>query len=185
LSVAALNKAVHEKFPNAKGLTVKGKKAPQTALLKSGASKVRKIDMPTELIVEQPEDTLCKNYYRTSVSIFPFWGYLLQYTVDGLAQDMVVGNDGSLYFKNPFASYLTDSWVKGVKGEGDTILVQLPQKIHEETIDGVTYPYYAWKMVEKIIEQDGDLYYDYVPDSISQVSKFVYRNDSLIKVEMS
>lgn len=138
--------------------------------------------LPTEMITEQPAGTLYKNMYRWSYTIGTFWGYIYQTEVDGIADDVVIADDGSFYLKNPLSAVATDTWMKGHKAEGDTIEVEFPQYIYSEDYYGETYDYYLWKLVEKEYEYDGELYADYVPDSLSQVMKFVWRNDSLIKV---
>lgn len=138
--------------------------------------------LPTEMITEQPAGTLYKNMYRWSYTIGTFWGYIYMTEVDGIADDVVIADDGSFYLKNPLSAVATDTWLKGKKGQGDTIEVEFPQYIYSEDYYGTTYDYYLWKLVEKTYEIDGETYADYVPDSLSQVVKFTWRNDSLVKV---
>lgn len=153
-------------------------KTPSASLRKAAKKAVSEQALPTEMITEQPEGTLYKNMYRHATGYYMFWGYYLYYSdFDGYVADVVAADDGSVYIKNPFSGYTTDSWLKGTKAEGDTIEFNLPQKIYEYSYDDETkYEYYAYKMV---VAQDGSTY---VQDSISQTVKFVMRNDSIIKV---
>lgn len=163
---------------DAERMAVKGLRATATPQLKSSVRKAQRVDLPTEIIRNQPEGTLHKGMYRVSKGYYAFWGYILYSETYGMATDVVTTDDGSLYFQNPFSTFLTNTWVKGTKGEGDTINVQFPQLVYSEG----GYDYYAWKMFLTYYEEDGASYQTFIPDTVSQVVKFVWRNDSLIKV---
>lgn len=91
--------------------------------------------MPTEMITAQPAGTLYRNMYRSAKAIFgsPKSGNI----VDGYANDLVVGDDGCLYLKNPLSYVTTNTWLKSEKIDGDIVVFKLPQKIHEQ-INGYT-----------------------------------------------
>lgn len=150
----------------------------------SAANKVAKADdLPTEVITEQPTGTLMKNLNRYAFGYMQFYGYTFYTEMDGYTSDVVKSDDGkTIYIKDPFSTIITDSWIKGTKGEGDTIEVKLPQLVFEEVDEGKTYRYYAYKMVLGEMEEDGETYQTFVKDSTSQTVKFVMRNDSIIKV---
>lgn len=91
--------------------------------------------MPTEMITAQPAGTLYKNLYRSAKGIF---GSLKSgYTMDGYTGDIVMGDDGCLYLKDPLSSLVTNTWLKSEKVEGDVVVFKLPQKINEQ-INGYT-----------------------------------------------
>lgn len=145
----------------------------------AGALKVAKADeLPTELISEQPEGTLLKNLNRYGYGYMVYWGYVWLTEMDGYICDVVnADDDKTVYIKDPFSTIATDTWLKCTKGEGDTLVAELPQLIYSEDYEGEVYNYYAYKMT-----YDSELDW-YVADSISQSFKFVMRNDSIIKVD--
>lgn len=172
-----------------KGLTPKGMteqamqqfKAPLNAQAafatpKKATSTIDTFVLPTEIITEQPEGTLYGDLYRNS-SAFMVYFYSVYYTnTDGYANDVVKASDGTVYIKNPIATLTSGTWIKAKQGEGDTLEVELPQLVYQQSYGDTEYNYYAWRMK---INDDGDWY---VPDSTSQVVKYVMRNDSVIFV---
>lgn len=136
------------------------------------------------IITAQPEGELLKNCYQQATGYYVFWGYVLTSVTDGSAVDVVKGADGSVYVKNLLSTLPTNYWVKGYQAEGDTIAFDFPQKIYSETgTDGSVYDYSLWRMNYTQVEEDGETYYTYVPDSVSQTMKFTLRNDTLQLVE--
>lgn len=139
-----------------------------------------------DLITTQPEGTLYHNAIRHSRGYFVVGtdqqsaAYYLE--MDGLANDFVVANDGTVYLKDPFSGYATGTWLKADKAAGDTVEMKLPQKVFEEDYQGEHYNYYAYRLVPgDSITPDGRTVKTYFPDKTSQTVKFVWRNDSLIK----
>lgn len=180
VAVGHAQKALTE--ADAERMAVKGLKAPTAQLAKTNARMARRADLPTELISAQPEGTLHEGLYRVSTGYYSFWGYIIYYSTDGMACNVVTTDDGSLYYQNPFSTFQTGTWIKGNKGEGDTINVQFPQLVYQEDYEGTVYSYYAWKMVLSTYEEDGVEYQTFVPDSVSQTIQYVWRNDSLVKL---
>lgn len=152
---------------------VMGKTTAPASLLKA-ASKA------PEMITKQPEGKLYKDMYGYSEGFVSQWGAIYEDVRDGVARDFVVGNDGSYYMKSPISAQPTDSWIKGDKAEGDTIVFKLPQQIYTlDYGDGNPIKYYASRLVYQQVDGENQ----YVLDEKSQDIKFVWRNDSLIKCD--
>lgn len=150
-----------------------GKTTAPASLLKA-ASKA------PEMITKQPEGKLYKDMYGYSEGFVSQWGAIYEDVRDGVARDFVVGNDGSYYMKSPISAQPTDSWIKGDKAEGDTIVFKLPQQIYTlDYGDGNPIKYYASRLVYQQVDGENQ----YVLDEKSQDIKFVWRNDSLIKCD--
>lgn len=150
-----------------------GKTAAPASLLKA-ASKA------PEMITKQPEGKLYKDMYGYSEGFVSQWGAIYEDVRDGVARDFVVGNNGSYYMKSPISAQPTDSWIKGDKAEGDTIVFKLPQQIYTlDNGDGNPIKYYASRLVYQQVDGENQ----YVLDEKSQDIKFVWRNDSLIKCD--
>lgn len=157
---------------------------PETANA-AGAQASRKAPSKTypaiqgELITEQPAGTLKHNLYGTHYGLYYFWGYIFETALDGVADDVVFADDGSVYIKNPISTITSNTWLKGTKTVGDTIEVALPQPIYyQEESDGYEeLTAYATKM-NLVYYEDYDTYWPEA-DSISPNVKFVYRNDTL------
>lgn len=130
------------------------------------------------MITEQPDGQLYKNMYGYAKGFISQWGMIYEDVKDGVARDFVVGSDGAYYMKSPISFMPTESWIKGEKGVGDTIVFKLPQQIYTLD-DGYNPPvkYYASRMKYKLVNGENQ----YVIDESSQDMKFVWRNDSLIK----
>lgn len=86
------------------------------------------------LITDQPDGTLYTNYYgeHKGYWVFLFWVPIPMLAgVNGAADHVVIADDGSVYFQNPFCYYLTNSWLKGHFNEAkDSVIVDLPQPIY-------------------------------------------------------
>lgn len=138
-----------------------------------------------QIITQQPEGTLYHNAIRHAK------GYLIEqdglsyyYEMDGIASDFVVADDGSVYLKNPVIGLFTDSWVKGTKAQGDTVVMNFPQKVYTETVNGQSYDVYADRMVmTTAIGPNGQEMSTYEPDKANREVKFVWRNDTLRQVD--
>lgn len=130
------------------------------------------------MITEQPEGTLYKNLYTTAQGFESMWGAIYESSTDGTVKDLVIAPDGSCYIKNPISTMVTNSWIKGTL-KGDTVTVQLPQHIYTLSSSDGPVKYYACRMVYQKVGQDNS----YVLDESSQVVKYTWRNDSLVKQE--
>ena len=87
-------------------------------------------DLP--LINEQPAGEL-KTYSKNAVFFaLDYMGQMYSSADYGRISEVVDAPDGKVYFKNPFCSLDTDSWLEGV-ADGETITVTFPQKIYSET----------------------------------------------------
>lgn len=134
---------------------------------------------PSELITEQPDGTLYDKLYRFTEGYAVDEDVARQMMVDGSLAEMVKSADGHFYLKNPVSGFTTNSWLKGVQADGDTVEFKLPQVVYRLKYTGddgeeQEQVVYAWKMVPK--PGTGTMMKDK-----SQTMKFVWRNDSLIK----
>ncbi|MDO4160663.1 MAG: hypothetical protein Q4D41_09430 [Prevotellaceae bacterium] len=173
---ASIGKSARQTINLADGsTTLRGNYFKPTA--NAAASRIKKTDAEETLITEQPEGTLYKDMYYSSYYYLNFYNTVLHGDADGYARDMVVADDGSIYIKNPISQLSTGTWLKGTKGEGDTIVVKMPQPIYEEGYEGDMYKYYAAKFYYSTVERW------YVEDTVDTDMKFVWRNDSLICTE--
>lgn len=130
------------------------------------------------LITEQPAGTLLKGFYNHSEGYIKQLSTIYKSVDDGSAKDVVIGNDGSVYIKNPVQGFITNTWMKATKGTGDTLIVTLPQTIYaSETSDGVAY-----NSIQRMVrgaDVDGNI--NYVADPSSNTIRFIMRNDSIFK----
>lgn len=144
------------------------------------AKMAKVIENVPEMITKQPAGKLYKDMYGYAKGFISMWGMIYEDKMDGRARDFVVGDDGCYYMSSPITFQYTDSWIKGEKGEGDTIVFKLPQQIMvHEVGDDQTMNYYAARL--KFQKVNGENQYVY--DESSQDMKFVWRNDSLIKAD--
>lgn len=170
----------------------KGKKIGKLATAEMRAATSRKAprkvaDDTTQIVKEQPEGTLLKNWYASTLGYGSFWGYLYNSSSDGDTKDIVVADNGDVWIKDPVTAFPTDSWVKGTKTVGDTIEVKLPQRIYSEggesgDEDDIVFNYSAWALKYTEVEEEGEYYVDFVPTE-DGIVKYVLRNDSLIKLD--
>ena len=145
----------------------------------ASAAYAKAVKKAPAMITEQPAGKLYKNMYGYAEGFESQWGDIYEATKDGVARDFVIGDDGSYYMQNPISINPTGTWIKGDKAEGDTIVFKLPQQIFvKDNGDGDGVKYYASRMVFKVVDGNNQ----YVIDEDSQDMKFVWRNDSLIKV---
>lgn len=144
------------------------------------SSYLKAMEKAPEMITDQPAGKLYKNMYGYAEGFISQWGMIYEDKKDGVARDFVVGSDGSYYMKSPISFQPTNSWIRGEKTVGDTIVFKLPQQIYILD-DGYNAPvkYYASKMKYKLVDGENQ----YVIDENSQDMKFLWRNDSLIKVK--
>ena len=139
-------------------------------------------DMP--MISEQPQGTLYANYYGNEAGYEIFWGGVVSTEIDGAAENFVVADNGDVYLKDAMSTLRQGNWIKGHKAEGDTIVFNFPQKYYQQEAEdekgnptgGMEYCY-LWRT---ILSDGRDTF---IPDPTSQTIKYVFRNDSLIRVD--
>lgn len=135
-----------------------------------------------DIIRERPEGNAYKNLYHQGNGFVVLWGDVAEMPVDGLADDVVFAEDGSVYIHNPLATYWSNSYVKGNRADGDTIEVSLPQHIDHIDADewgNEAQDMYLFKCQYQSLD-DGSA--TFVPVDGDQTMKYVWRNDSLIMV---
>jgi hypothetical protein len=168
-----LNKDI-KSIPFAKGLQkAQAKKAPQLAK-KNGISIDEVLTVPQEIITEAPAGTI-QQYSRSSYSFYFTWFGLSVGQVDGYISEVVFGDDGNVYIKNPITEYETDSYIKGTLKDG-VVTVTLPQPIME--YDGDTY----YADLQKIVIDWDKGSVDYTPAD-TQVLKFSYEDGVLTQLD--
>lgn len=135
------------------------------------------------IIVAQPEGKLHANLYFSGESFVDMMGYEAQLPFDGIWGKIVEAPDNkTIYINNPIGAYYSDAWIKGERTTGDTIEVKLPQQFVHEEYDGMSTDAWLYKLVPVKVEQDGETYTTFKPDSTSQTVKYVWRNDSIVLV---
>lgn len=135
------------------------------------------------VIDAQPEGKLHANFYFSGESFVNMMGYEAQLPFDGIWGKIVEAPDNkTIYINNPIGAYYSDAWIKGERTTGDTIEVKLPQQFVHEEYDGMSNDAWLYKLVPVKVEQDGETYTTFKPDSTSQTVKYVWRNDSIVLV---
>lgn len=135
------------------------------------------------IINAQPEGKLHANLYFSGESFVDMMGYEAQLPFDGIWGKIVEAPDNkTIYINNPIGAYYSDAWIKGERTTGDTIEVKLPQQFVHEEYDGMSTDAWLYKLVPVKVEQDGETYITFKPDSTSQTVKYVWRNDSIVLV---
>lgn len=135
------------------------------------------------IIDAQPEGKLHANFYFSGESFVDMMGYEAQLPFDGIWGKIVEAPDNkTIYINNPIGAYYSDAWIKGERTTGDTIEVKLPQQFVHEEYDGMSNDAWLYKLVPVKVEQDGETYTTFKPDSTSQTVKYVWRNDSIVLV---
>lgn len=135
------------------------------------------------IIDAQPEGKLHANLYFSGESFVDMMGYEAQLPFDGIWGKIVEAPDNKIiYINNPIGAYYSDAWIKGERTTGDTIEVKLPQQFVHEEYDGMSTDAWLYKLVPVKVEQDGETYTTFKPDSTSQTVKYVWRNDSIVLV---
>lgn len=135
------------------------------------------------IIDAQPEGKLHANLYFSGESFVDMMGYEAQLPFDGIWGKIVEAPDNkTIYINNPIGAYYSDAWIKGERTTGDTIEVKLPQQFVHDEYDGMSTDAWLYKLVPVKVEQDGETYTTFKPDSTSQTVKYVWRNDSIVLV---
>jgi hypothetical protein len=153
------------------------KKAPSLAK-RNGSSITDLDDNTTEtpaIITEAPKGETVQ-YVRSAGAFYVFWGaYLMYENVEGNITEMVFGEDGSVYFKDPISEFATDSYIKGTLKD-DVITFELPQPIVES--GGETY--YA-SLQDIAVDWDSGSFENKAADS--QTIKFSYKDGVISQLD--
>lgn len=119
------------------------------------AAKLPAFGDPNEIITEAPSGVV-KQYVREGYFWYPYYGYMLFDHKENCNAEIVEGDDGFVYLKNPYTDFVSNSYLKG-KREGDKIKVSLPQPIYQEpnmVEPGKINTYYAVIMIEEYAGSD-------------------------------
>lgn len=158
--------------------------AQQTFAARHAAAKAPATAAATDdhgIITEQPEGTLYKNLYGYHYGFYVFYYYVYASKEDGMVDEVVFADDGSVYLKNPFSTLNTNSWLKGtLADDGETINVALPQPIYYQEDEETSILFYAWKCKrERVSDPDYGEYDYYVADSVDNNVKFTWKDGTL------
>lgn len=137
------------------------------------------------IITREPAGKAWRNLYRTSKVWSVYRGQQLwNWELKGYTCTFVEGDDGAVYLDRPLASVATRGWLKGYKATGDTLKFDLPQPAGKRAANGDSIDTYYYRMVVKtFIDEKGKKVTTYVADPASQTLSYVWRNDSLLKVD--
>ena len=129
-------------------------------------------------------EELYANYYGNEAGYEIFWGGVVSTEIDGAAENFVIADNGDVYLKDAMSTLRQGNWIKGHKAEGDTIVFNFPQKYYQQEAEdekgnptGEMEYCYLWRT---ILSDGRDTF---IPDPTSQTIKYVFRNDSLIRVD--
>lgn len=158
------------------------KRNDMKVVTKQGIAKSPARTSADDIIYTAPEGTVYKNMYHAGAGFIAPYGEVWELPTDGMADDVVFTDDGSVYISNPLTTFYTQTWIKGTRAVGDTIEVQLPQHFYHEDADPDNYieesDMYLYKCAYQTVDEDGGSFFP----TDDQVMKFVWRNDSLIMV---
>lgn len=134
-------------------------RAPQKSNAKAAAS-------DEEPITKAPDGTLHENLVRSSTSFDVAYGQAFTDDVECMVGEFVDATDGYLYVKNPFAFNKTETYMK-LKKEGETAVLEGPQLIFRDDIDGSgeMTDLYVMRLKLTTIEVEGAKKEWYMPDS--------------------
>lgn len=137
------------------------------------------------IISEQPAGELKHNLYGYHIGFFSFYGGAYRALCDGLAEDVVFAEDGSVYIKNPMSTLVSNTWLKGtLSADGQSVTVTMPQPVYYQAADEDSETeelnLVAWKCnYEKIEDPDYGSYYWYMPETTDNTVTFTLKNDTL------
>lgn len=147
-------------------------------LAKRNGSSITDLDDNTTatatVITEAPKGETVQ-YSRSSYSFYYSWLGLGVEQVEGNITDVVFGEDGAVYIKNPIAEYSTDSYIKGTLKD-DVITVELPQAVLD--YDGEIY----YADLQKIVIDWSASSVTYEPAE-NQTLKFSYKDGVITQLD--
>lgn len=129
------------------------------------------------LITEAPAGTAIPNAYEYSIGYYTFWGYVFSTASDGKVAEVINGDDGYIYIKDPIVSLAAGAYLKGQLNETkDSVIVNLPQPVYYQQASGdyEELTGYAWKL--NYDEEQGW----YVADSVDNHIAFAYQDGQLL-----
>ena len=138
------------------------KTSPRTATRAAGS----------QIITEAPAGKAV-SYTRSGDSWMVYIFYILGMSYDSFMGDFVYADDNTVYIKNPFSQFPTDSYLKGTI-DGDEIVVSLPQDIYEEDYYGYVYVYQA----DRYVFDAADQYY--YKDTENSEIRYKIKGDSVV-----
>lgn len=128
-----------------------------TAMSQQPAKVIAKEALAEPIITEAPAGKQL-NYSRNSLGYSLYYGmYLLFGSQDDQAGQIIDGDDGYVYIKNPIGALTYNAYLKGER-EGDKIRVELPQIIYQENGQDGVVDFYA-RIMEAEINEDGGRYF--------------------------
>ncbi len=87
-----------------------------------------------DIIYEAPAGET-KTMARSGEATYAYWGMLVGITYNNQISELVVGDDGYVYIKNPISQYSSGTYLKG-KQEGNKVVFELPQAISAMDYNG-------------------------------------------------
>lgn len=133
------------------------------AMTPSAPMKVKAKEAVAEPIITEAPAGKQINYSRNSLGYFLYYGIYTVFTMqEDQAGQIVDGDDGFTYIKNPIGGLTYNAYLKGVR-EGDRIRVDLPQIIYQENStdeDGspIVVDFYA-RIMEAEFDDEGTRYF--------------------------
>lgn len=127
----------------------------------SAAQQLPPATMPTfpdasTIVEDQPEGTLYKNLSRHATSWYTEDNVQASIDeVEGYIADFVRQDDGTVWLKNPFTFFPTDSWMRLDPAQGDTLVAQLPQAMFRSSQGQV---FYAMRMEYAMRDDKGGFF---------------------------
>jgi hypothetical protein len=144
--------------------------ATTTAAQKAKAFKVPTKAPEANYITEAPEgrtEVFYRNSYGYSYSYFGLYD-----DVDyGSVGEVTFTDNGEVYFKNPFSTLETGTYLKGTIDADGIITVSFPQAIYAEEYYGTVYDYFATNMK---YDEDEDWYV-----AVDEPIKFEYKDGEI------
>lgn len=157
--------------------SVRGLNSEGLKMRASATNKVMKaISDAGEMITEAPAGEVHASQVRSSWSYDVDFGQAYTDYVEAMVGEFVVGDDGYIYIKNPFAFLKTDTYMKA-RLEGESATLTLPQKIYRDDIysTGEKQDLYVAR-VKFVDDEQGGWYY---MDEESQEVTFEYKDGVL------
>lgn len=143
---------------------------------KSPQNKVAKASEFGDIIYEASGEA--KTLARSGKATYAYWGQLMQLKYNNQISELVIGDNGEVYMKNPISQYATDSYIKGTQ-EGNKILFELPQAITSMGYGGETI-YMLVSMLQ--YSEEKDFYYPCNTDEAAALGLPEIKNEFTVTV---
>ncbi len=102
---------------------------------KASQNRVAKVSEISDVIYEAAGEA--KTLARSGAATYAYWGQLVELNYNNQISELVMGEDGEVYMKNPISQYATDSYIKGTQ-KGNKITFELPQAVEALNFQGET-----------------------------------------------